>query len=1154
MVETDVKKLDAIGEIIEDTSKSLIITANAGSGKTKRLVDRYMAILKNNKDKDIAKILAMTFTDKAANEMRDRVISKCDEIIKNGNDDYKKVKSELKDAKIMTIHSFCNKLLADYSLEVNLPPTVTRSDNEIENKILKDCIDKVLREYINDIDNKDKYGKLLFKLLDLSKIKEYIKDILKKRDIWTKLDELYNKTEKDGIKDIHKIIIYLLDSGDINHKEFDKKIEDFKSRLELLIERIETDNVYDEEDINGIIKELLSTKLSNTYIFNKIQISEEKKDLIKYFKKIIDCFIESFKKQFHLSKKLFELAKEANKYILDSKTSKGLISYDDMLILARDLLKNGLLVKEIANNYEHILIDEFQDTNNIQYEIIERLTEANPKIKLFIVGDEKQSIYRFRDADVSLFTKIKEKFKVNGDDYKVLSLDKTFRITPNIADFINSTCKELFKDNKIEYTKLETNVITDNIPAYKGHKINENGEIRCLGEHNIKDEAENVAKYIKKIIDEKYSFYDQREKKWKEIAYKDISILYSKNEKTSDLTDALYKYNIPFNVNGIDLYKQKEVVDLIIYLKFIDNPNDNIALFYVLSLPYFYFSFVEILQIIALYKNKIKENKISLWKFINSYHFSEQKENLEIDNKKIEIFKNKVNNIIKLSSVVSISHLLHIITLECQWYAYFNENETNKNKIKNNIELIIDQARNFQESKSSNLSKFIDYISNISSNSIKLGGTEEGNAVTLSTIHSAKGTEYPVVFLYSLNENPRSAEAPFINKEFGFSFKINFKANQFEYEDNIVTKLSRYLENKEVAEERNRLIYVALTRVKSLLVLSFNKEVKDKNKIKTIICKNNDCKGCDLNIEFVENDLAINYTENSKIELCRKNINNDFNEFYNKTCEYKITKEHHSATSLSKLFENNSIGIDNKKSTLNEEYTNEDKNKFNAKEIGTFYHLIFEKIKDWIIKDGSSYVINDNKFNEIHKEKYDEFKDRYKYYEEFSLLELKRVKDNCKKIIKKDIIQRLADNFKNANFEYEVNFSFLENGNNDNLFLQAIFDVLIKNSDGEWEILDWKTNKIMNDDDLEKIREKYQIQADLYCFILMNMYPKQDKYKMTLLLINADNTISDNKCYIEYEYNKEQINNIIKDRIKKEINRSTISVNNRFERLDKIIV
>ncbi|MBQ6269161.1 MAG: PD-(D/E)XK nuclease family protein, partial [Bacteroidetes bacterium] len=240
--------------------------------------------------------------------------------------------------------------------------------------------------------------------------------------------------------------------------------------------------------------------------------------------------------------------------------------------------------------------------------------------------------------------------------------------------------------------------------------------------------------------------------------------------------------------------------------------------------------------------------------------------------------------------------------------------------------------------------------------------------------------------------------------------------------------------------------------------------------------------------------------------------------------------------------------------TLNEECTNEDKNQFKAKEIGTFYHLIFEKIKDWIIKDGSLYVINDNEFNEIHKKNYDEFKDRFKYYEDFSLLELKKVKDNCKKIIKKDIIQRLADNFKDANFEYEVNYSFLENGNNDNLFLQAIFDVLIKNSDGEWEILDWKTNKIMNDDDLEKIREKYQIQADLYCFILMNMYPKQDKYKMTLLLINADNTVSDNKCYIEYEYNKEQINNIIKDRIKKEINRSTISVNNRFERLDKIIV
>ena len=566
MVETDVKKLDAIGEIIEDTSKSLIITANAGSGKTKRLVDRYMAILKNNKDKDIAKILAMTFTDKAANEMRDRVISKCDAIIKNGNDDYKKVKSELKDAKIMTIHSFCNRLLADYSLEVNLPPTITRSDNEIENKILKDCIDKVLREYINDIDNKDKYGKLLFKLLDLSKIKEYIEKFLKKRDIWTKLDELYNKTENDyldiiknGIKDIHKTIVYLLDSRDINNKKSDKKNEDFKSSLELLKERIETDNVYDVEEVNGIIKKIL-----------------KKNQLIK-LREIIDCSIDSFKEQFHLSKKLFELAKEANKYILDSKTSKGLISYDDMLILARDLLKNGLLVKEIANNYEHILIDEFQDTNNIQYEIIERLTEANPKIKLFIVGDEKQSIYRFRDADVSLFTKIKEEFNVNGDDYKVLSLDKTFRITTNIADFINNTCWELFKDNKIEYTNLETNVIIDNIPAYKSHKINEKGEIRCLGEHNIKDEAENVAKYIKKIIDEKYSFYDQREKKWKEIAYKDISILYSKNKKTSDLTDALYKYNIPFNVNGIDLYKQKEVVDLINYLKFIDNPNDNIA-------------------------------------------------------------------------------------------------------------------------------------------------------------------------------------------------------------------------------------------------------------------------------------------------------------------------------------------------------------------------------------------------------------------------------------------------------------------------------------------------------------------------------------------------------------------------------------------------
>ena len=935
---------------VDNIETAMSVTANAGSGKTKVLVDRYIKILEekfydeNSNSCDITKILAMTFTNKAAGEMKDRLIEyyndKIDEInkIKDSKakeEDIKKYKiisSSLKYANIMTIHTFCNKLLSEYSFEIGMPPEIITLTDFQKNNIEKAAITKSVNNYLKNIENNNQYKEQLLNLYDVNKIKEYIQLLISKRDIWDILENLYSNEEnyinkiKEQIKkefeteNIKEILKTFQENLKIN---LERKINDIKQKanlkekdIDIIIDEIEKvceedldedrysiENIFSKKDKSNIIEflnkilELCAIKKYGKpatlikYILKKgkyklYEIEYKAVDyvdkLIKYIKKYI-FEDEDIKNQFNFSKELFELAKKANEYSMEEKRKIGGIDYDDMLLLVRDLLKNSEIAKKVANDYLHILVDEFQDTNNIQYDIIKSIAlrdgddDKNPI--LFIVGDAKQSIYGFRNADVSLFNKVQEDIKelkqANKEDVNI-TLEETFRVPYNNSNFINLICNNIFGSLENEYKKLpdleikyndlkvnqknldeldndidkiispsgEVVILYTNIEKEDKNKENqsnesskEEDEVQTVSDN--KDEARQIAKYIKKIV-KNYKIKDKETYRF--IEYKDIGILFPKNKDISNLKDVFYEYNIPFNIlKNNDFIQQPEVIDLLNYLKFINLPSNDLALFGVLYSPFFGFTtkeLNEIAKILSKIKKETNQTKVSfikdsLWENLKELNSNNDKYYNIIDNQLLDKIKKAVETLsemLKIYSTASISHLLRVIIKKFNWNGYFVKNldkiSTIK-KIKYNIDLFVAKARSFQETNFITLAEFIKYIESNTDSDFEAYNIED--AVSLLTIHSAKGTEFPVVFLYSINTNFHNPKVPFIDKRYGLTFETKRKNNDEneEYEYNIVTTLARKLEDISSKAEYNRLIYVALTRAKNLLIISIASNIKD---------------------------------------------------------------------------------------------------------------------------------------------------------------------------------------------------------------------------------------------------------------------------------------------------------------------------------------
>lgn len=504
--------------------------------------------------------------------------------------------------------------------------------------------------------------------------------------------------------------------------------------------------VYDSYDQTTLLKEcmkqanVISDTMKPAY-FSSV-ISNAKDELISPTK---------YEEKYAIDTKTKFVAKVYKLYQTKLKKANA-VDFDDIIVLTIKLLKeNKDILDFYQDKFKHILVDEYQDSNHAQYILINLLAQKNRN--LCVVGDDDQSIYGWRGADIRNILE----FEHDYSDAKIIKLERNYRSTNMILNAANSVIeKNLGRKSK----KLWTDKVSD-------------VKVEIKKNYGDKDEALFVAQEIYKLTSiNNYKFSD-------------IAILYRTNVQSRLIEENLLKKNIPYNIyGGLKFYDRKEIKDILAYLKVISNPTDDIALKRIINVPKRGIGAKTIEKI----QNKADVTGEALYSAmieLDSIDFSSKLKNT------LRNFVIQINSFRSMTEIIPTSELIEKIIENTKYLTEFeNEGEIEVQTRQDNINELIAVSKEYEKNNpEKKLSDFLTEIS-LSSDIDKMQDNED--IVTLMTVHSAKGLEFPIVFLVGMEEG--------------------------------VFPISRATMNDSQLEEERRLCYVGMTRAEEKLYLTYATE------------------------------------------------------------------------------------------------------------------------------------------------------------------------------------------------------------------------------------------------------------------------------------------------------------------------------------------
>ncbi len=807
-----------------DFNKHISLTANAGSGKTFVLKKRFVEIALNE-GITLNNIVAITFTEKAANKLYKDI---SDEINNRLNEElnykvrYKleHIRRELVSANISTIHSFCTTLLKEFAPEAEIDASFIPIDPIITNELINLSLEEIFKNIGRNNDYEEIIKKLirffgskniLFKqLVQMIKKRDKIERVVKEYSETSEY-ELLNRTnnffelifkeyfeeELDNLvsninyinnivlsKAKNKEIAAAIESEIADYKRFsqkERKLNKIKSIKNLILtsSKVVKTNGYLTKQLRDGAESIVSD-IENNLIFKIISADmindEDELILINITKDLI--FI------FNVVLKIFEKKKETN----------GFLDFDDLLLKTMNILKNKDVVKTLSERFKYIMIDEYQDTNEIQFNIFMPMLDYLKMNNLFVVGDEKQSIYMFRDAELEIFDRTK-KLIFNQNSTSNLELTHSFRVSPKIALFTNILFGNLFSDYNIKYNEVNYSKLIC------AREDIDTGDIKILISEDEIDEPYLVAK---EIINRIY----RKENK----SYSDFAILCRERSHFHELENVFIEYKIPYLViGGTGFYQKQMVQDVYNFLSFIHNPNNDLAFVGLLRAPFYNYSDFDITLISLEEGNSVYE------KFKNYIKNNSELQDLGV---KLESYISEYN-------YLEISEIVRRFLVDTGYWGIASSAENAMQEIANLEKLVTIIIRAFERSFFSTFDFIKDmgiYIEELNDESQAQVGNNE-NAVRIMTLHKSKGLEFNTVILYKLNEDFKlpaiKAKDLTIDREFGILTKVPHKKN---YSDDYVnTKLCdiyNYISYRKQIAEDKRLFYVGITRGINNLILS----------------------------------------------------------------------------------------------------------------------------------------------------------------------------------------------------------------------------------------------------------------------------------------------------------------------------------------------
>ncbi|WP_339068480.1 ATP-dependent helicase [Fusobacterium animalis] len=472
--------------------------------------------------------------------------------------------------------------------------------------------------------------------------------------------------------------------------------------------------IYDTDDQKRIVKAIL--KGQNLSI-NGVKLTE--RDLVSMISKIKEQ-IKTLDEYSVMNKQIVEVYDKYNRALLESNA----MDFSDILLNTYKLLQKPEILEKVQNKYKYIMIDEYQDTNNLQYKIIDLI--ARKSSNLCVVGDENQSIYGFRGANILNILN----FENNYNNAKIIKLEENYRSTTTILDAAN----ELIKNNK----------------SSKDKKLwTQNGKgdlIKVLACDNARDEVSRIIEIIKKNHQNG-------------IAYRDMTILYRTNAQSRLFEEGFLRYNIPHKVfGGISFYSRAEIKDIIAYLSIIVNPQDELNLQRIINVPKRKVGEKGIEKIITY----ARENNLNLLEALS--HIKEISGLTVVGKEKLLEMYDIIKELKDLSYTETASYIVQTLIDKIKYINYIKENYSdaearieNIDEFKNSIlelENVVGELR------------LNEYLENVSLISATDDLEEKSDYVKLMTIHNSKGLEFPIVFLVGFeNEIFPGSRAMFEEKE-----------------------------------------------------------------------------------------------------------------------------------------------------------------------------------------------------------------------------------------------------------------------------------------------------------------------------------------------------------------------------------------------------
>ena len=1137
-------------QAIYEKGSNLLVAAAAGSGKTAVLVEKIINKI-TNENIDIDKLLVVTFTNAAATEMRERILEAI----------YKKIEKEpentnlqrqillLNKASISTIHAFCLDVIKNNFYQTDISPNFRLANTpEIEllkMEIIEEIFDKLYEEknqefvnlvniyggYRDDEDLKDVILKIYKFIQSTPFPEEWLEDQVEKFNIkdsedfantsWgsllienlkeevsasiNKLKNLNTKLKREN--DLEKFYLCILD--DIQNLEeilvlnswddIFEKISTLKFKTWPTDKKAVSELKDNAKEVRDGIKKNINKFKEKIFIYDSKQANDdiyEMYSILVAIKNVIYKFIQEYQK---------------------AKKEKNIIDFNDIEHYALNILvkkdeKGEYVATEVAKKYqekfEEIAIDEYQDSNLVQEYILNTVSRGN---NVFMVGDVKQSIYKFRQARPELFL---DKYKNYGEIDKEtnigrkIQLFENFRSRKNILDITNLVFEDIMSKElgDIEYDEkefLNLGAKYQEIKEKTGGKaelhiidLSEDGEdieeqIEIID--NIEIETKFVANKIKEILDSNYYVWDKN-KGYRKAIFRDFAILLRSTARTASIYEReLLNLGLPvFCDTSSNYFETIEIQIIMSLLKIIDNPNNDIALVTVLRSP-----------IVGLTDNELVEIRVTNKNvsFFEAIVLAKENENL----------KDKINKFLKLledlqakQEYLKLDELLWEIYETTGYYNYVSLMPDGNIKTAN-LKMLFEKAQDYEAGSFKGLYNFINFIDKITKNGSDMGAPkligENENVIRIMSIHKSKGLEFPIVFLSGTGKQFNMQDlnqSILLHQDMGFGPKyINYE-RKIEY--STLAKEAIKLKSKtELLSEEMRLLYVALTRAREKLIITgidknLRKSLKNKSDLlegnesnkkisKFIVEKaksyldwlelvalyDNRAKEIIEIFEHRPNDIVCENeeTEEQKLKFeTNKKIDENIEKMLNWEYPKKELTKIEGKTSVSKIVKPEEIKYEVEE--IMPEFLKEIQKPSSA-EIGTVVHLVMQKLNPKEeyniekIRELLEKLLANKIITETQKDAIDEAK-----ILKFTSSDIFKQMKNAKEIHKeKPFFINIP-----ANQIYETKME-------DTILVQGIIDLYFIDENDKLILVDYKTDYVSEKNE-EYLVEKYKGQLELY--------------------------------------------------------------------------